>query len=234
MGEEKIAVRCRNNLEWDKVKEKIGGCFATWQDEVPTGRADCINMDGLGWSTEGHYSKKGYTIISAQEYLNEEEFSVGDLVEILEMQDGRNYVGQTAVINQRSETLPLPLEVRFDCGTTWWYKKNRLKKLTTKPKTKTTEETILSDKDYFDKHEEELCAEAIGMHKDANPNEEEKTMDINKNVLQVFKEDAELAGKIAKRFGSQYDTTDRDTIALKRDKEQLIAIIKDEEAEEEK
>ena len=60
----------------------------------------------------------------------------------------------------------------------------------------------------------------------------EKTMNINDNVLEVF-ENSKDAKKIAIRFGAQYGITDRDTLALKRDKKELLAIIAAEEKEAE-
>jgi hypothetical protein len=59
----------------------------------------------------------------------------------------------------------------------------------------------------------------------------ENNMNISDNILTVF-EKSEDAKKVANRFGDQYGNTDRDLLALKRDKKDLLAIIKDEEEEE--
>jgi hypothetical protein len=56
----------------------------------------------------------------------------------------------------------------------------------------------------------------------------ESDMNISDNILIVF-EKSEDAKKVANRFGKQYGDTDRDLLALKRDKKDLLAIIKDEE-----
>lgn len=64
--------------------------------------------------------------------------------------------------------------------------------------------------------------------------EEEKVMDISNNILAVWQEDAVLAGKISVRFGSQYDNSERSLLALKRNKEALVKILKDEELEAKK
>jgi hypothetical protein len=80
---------------------------------------------------------------------------------------------------------------------------------------------------------EAYMSQHYGHIKPTTKTTKENNMDINRNVLEIFKEDAVLAGKIANRFGDQYGTTDRDTIALERDKEDLLAIIKAEEDAEE-
>lgn len=60
----------------------------------------------------------------------------------------------------------------------------------------------------------------------------ESNMNISDNILTVFEDSATTAGKIAKRFGSEYGDTTRDLLALKRDKKDLLAIIKAEEEKE--
>ena len=60
----------------------------------------------------------------------------------------------------------------------------------------------------------------------------ENNMNISDNILTVFEDSATTAGKVAKRFGSEYGDTTRDLLALKRDKKDLLAIIKDEEEAE--
>jgi hypothetical protein len=59
--------------------------------------------------------------------------------------------------------------------------------------------------------------------------QEEVEMNIGKSFIKVFKEDAELAANMSERFGSQYGETERDLLALKRDKKELLAIVKAEE-----
>ena len=62
----------------------------------------------------------------------------------------------------------------------------------------------------------------------------ENKMNISDNILEVFEDSATMAGKIANRFGSEYGDTTRDLFALKRDKKDLLAILKAEEAETKK
>ena len=55
-------------------------------------------------------------------------------------------------------------------------------------------------------------------------------MEISKNILEVF-ENSKDAAKVAERFRGQYWDSDRDLLALERDKEDLLAIIAKEEAQ---
>lgn len=135
-----------------------------------------------------------------------------------------------------------------------WNLKRDGVRLANQPKT-TKEEEIKLD-DLTDVQQEELCAlcEAIletdrsrceaNIHRcnqafemyleEINPNEkEESTMEIKSNFIEVFNDDAKLAAKMSKRFGDQYsNNTDRDLIALERDKEKLVQILEAEEGEE--
>jgi hypothetical protein len=68
--------------------------------------------------------------------------------------------------------------------------------------------------------------------KDVREKTKENNMNISDNILTVFEDSATTAGKIAKRFGGEYGDSTRDLLALKRDKEDLLKIIKDEEEAE--
>ena len=59
----------------------------------------------------------------------------------------------------------------------------------------------------------------------------ENNMNISDNILEVF-ENSKDAKKVAARFGSEYGDTTRDLLALKRDKDDLLAIIEAEEKAE--
>ncbi len=61
--------------------------------------------------------------------------------------------------------------------------------------------------------------------------EEESNMNISDNIAEVFESSTKTAKKVAARFGDQYGNTDRDLLALKRDKPELLAIIAEEEKE---
>jgi hypothetical protein len=61
----------------------------------------------------------------------------------------------------------------------------------------------------------------------------EDKMEISNNIFEVF--DKTDMKKVQERFGDQYSpNSDRDLLALKRDKKDLLAIIKKEEEEAEK
>jgi hypothetical protein len=61
----------------------------------------------------------------------------------------------------------------------------------------------------------------------------EDNMNISDNIAEVF-ENTKEAKKVAARFAGQYGNTDRDLLALRRDKKDLLAIIKKEEDEAKK
>ena len=194
---EKIAVHCETKEEWIKVQGKAFGRIRT---SIFAG-ADCINPAST-WASKRHYQGEGYTIISAQEYLKEDEFKVGGKVIFLHA-DGfesncGNYTGGLKLGDTYMISKARDGGVKVE-GDTWWH-----------------------DKRHF----------TVTPNFDQTKTIKEEAMNINDNVLEVFKEDAVMAGKISKRFGSQYGTIDRDTLALKRDKKDLLAIIKKEEAEE--
>jgi hypothetical protein len=195
-----IAVHCKTEEEWHKVRQKYGRHHSDtgWRQYA---EQTCVCH--AGFHCKQHYEEKGYTIISSEEYLKEgenevSEFKVGDRVECIDIGNSsaqaRLEVGKLYTIRsfcKHSDNFYLK-------ETGYNYPPRKFKLATNKPTIKTTKE---------------------------------ETMNINDNVLEVFKEDAVLAGKVAKRFGSQYGTTDRDTIALKRDKKELLAIIKADEEE---
>lgn len=67
---------------------------------------------------------------------------------------------------------------------------------------------------------------------------EESTMaQIQDNFIEVFSKDTKLAARMSERFGAQYSNDDRDLLALRRDKDELVKILDAEEkkaAKEEK
>ena len=209
---EKIAVHCKTMEEWGKVLIKIDKVNTMWKKAFNDYKDSCINPADPATCDKTYYIREGYTIISAEEYLKEEGFKVGDRVECinalgisalnegdiniitcLDKQDGESYVGFKGNTSSSANYL----STRF----------------------------VLVNK----REDTNRCTDIINqaLHNITK----EETMTINDNVLEVFKEDAVMAGKVAKRFGTQYGTEDRDALALKRDKKDLLAIIKAEEEE---
>lgn len=88
---EKIAVHCPTQELWDKVQDK-----ALLTKKWPRGSrgeysplSPCLNLAKkyLDKCENSFYERSGYTIISAEEYLNEREFKVGDRVECIDEGD---------------------------------------------------------------------------------------------------------------------------------------------------
>ena len=68
MYEEMTAVHCPTQELWDAVKKKSGYRQGSWFDETAH-----IRLSGGMGHNHGveHYTDKGFTILSAEEYLNE-------------------------------------------------------------------------------------------------------------------------------------------------------------------
>jgi len=201
---EKIAVHCPTRDLWDRVQIKLyGGIeYTYWECH---GTNACVSLNKSGTSRRSSYRSWGYTIISAEDYLMEEDnvkFKVGDRVVGIDIEHGSYipFCGVEGIITSASNITSIPLfTVEWDNGKKKEMYGKRFK-LATSNQTKTTKE---------------------------------ETMNINDNVLEVF-ENSKDAKKVAQRFGDQYGTTDRDTIALNNDKKKLLAIIEAEEKEEKK
>lgn len=59
------AIHCKTRELYDKVKKKLKPTLSiSW-----TGDNFCINVDGRAWCTLAWYQKEGYTIITAEEFL---------------------------------------------------------------------------------------------------------------------------------------------------------------------
>jgi hypothetical protein len=212
---EKIAVQTFTKKEFLKVIEKIpvGNWDNNCSDDInvyDVYKSDtCIDLIDGGYDHIEEF--KGYTIITAEEYLKEggeAEFKVGDRVECIADGDGAK-IGMLGTVKEASDQSCLAIEFDgyIDTGHTCynyckdsmgrWVKNTYLRKITKQTKTE----------------------------------KENKDMEIGKHFMVIFKEDAELAVKMTKRFGYQYSGDDRDLIALKRDKKDLLAIVKAEEDE---
>ena len=81
--EEKIAVHCKTEDEWNGVVSelKLNKSGYKWGDSCGT---TCISTDGSGYGSISIQEEDGYKIISAADYLKEgdvSEFKVGDRVE---------------------------------------------------------------------------------------------------------------------------------------------------------
>jgi hypothetical protein len=247
---EKIAVQCETEEDRAKVMSKAYSDGYSWQNGAKKEAAEVLRKEspflGLPWRKDETCLvnmnkdlalKDGYIIIPAAEYLKEEEFKVGDRVECI---NGTWLtLGSIYTING------------VGCDTKFPYIINNYS--IPSHHIKLAPKEVATDEDYFEKHQDEICGsceeahgcngsypdslcegrwceEMVDEHKDANLNEMEETMNINNNVLEVF-ENSKDAKKVANRFGDQYGTNDRDTLALRRDKKDLLAIIKAEEDE---
>lgn len=139
----KIAVHCKTEEEWNKVLVKIDKVDHTaWRNAFHDYRNPCINPDDPATCDKTYYKERGYTIISAQEYLN--EFKVGDRVEILSgcitgNSDLIGKVGQITNIHKSSDN-PFRVETKIFTSSGHNYGWFKEVKLATKPKT--TEETM--------------------------------------------------------------------------------------------
>lgn len=200
---ERIAVLCRTKELSHKVQEKS---FAE-------GRYWCSSGEGLkDYYGECEYflieeneisrtcsPSSAYTIISAEEYLREEEvFKVGDRVECIGI-SGITEKYSKAIVKLGHKYIVSHIFNNGTCGI----------------------------------EEAESCVEKIDFKlttKQTKTKKENKSMEIGKSFIKVFKSDAELALKMSDRFGAQYSNSDRDQIALERDKKQLLSIV---EAEDE-
>ena len=147
----KVAVHCKTEEEWARVKVAMKTDYPVWDQIVVGEESNCILENERGWCGIEYSKREGYHIISAQEYLGDK-----------------------------------PDNLYFDIiGTTT------------------------------------ITFNGINI-----PKGEDK-MNISDNVFEVFnKEDMK---KVQERFGAQYGDTDRDLLALKRDKTDLLKIIKKEE-----
>lgn len=208
---EKIAVRCKTEEEWDKVRGKHDGGSSTPNWTGPNADPDCrkhgaciyVSGDESGYDARIDAERNGYTIISAQTYLREVKdeviFQAGDRVECIKHEGSRSGYDlelRYYIIDGFGGVNRSHLELK-GLSKSKTFKKERFKLATNKPTT----------------------------------TKEETTMNISDNFVEVFDSSAKLAKKMAVRFGEQYGDTDRDLIALERDKGKLMAIL---EAEEEK
>jgi hypothetical protein len=216
MGEEKIAIHCKTEEEFESVKKKNG--FSPGKKYRNAGGEDpCWTMSGEFCYRE-FYEERGYTIIPASDYLKDEEFKVGDRVECIKPYTDTIQVGETGVVVEvRKHNIAikwdkLGIENRHTCGNLcedgygYYVLKENVKKAN-QPKT---------------------------TKKGASKMSEGKTVAIGSIFLEVFTNGKE-AKKMSDRFGDQYGSNpDRDLIALQNDRSALVAIVKAEEAEKAK
>lgn len=77
---EKIAVLCKSKKEWDGVKKKLDKRgLSTWEVMNKYYSELCIYTDDKGCDKPIHAERDGYTIMLAQEYLNEGGADVSDI-----------------------------------------------------------------------------------------------------------------------------------------------------------
>lgn len=161
--EDKIAVQCNTEDEWRKVKKKAGFSLPF---PLPEREGEPLSITIGGGYNGGHGGNKcnidlGYTIISAAEYLNEggkdvSEFKVGDRVEITEIQDGEDYVGERLKITTVHSASGISVTCRTPEGHTWYFSHGNFKALTNKSKENKMNTNI---SEVFDKTKDALLVE---------------------------------------------------------------------------
>ncbi|MCK5237183.1 MAG: hypothetical protein KAR06_09375 [Deltaproteobacteria bacterium] len=145
-----------------------------------------------------------YNIIPASEYLKEKE-------EEFKVGDRVKCIGEKYIDSVMYNVCTI-LEIHNENGSMklkegveeYWYPKKDFKLVESTNQPKTT------------KKEESIMAE------------------IRENFITAFPKDTKLAAKMAARFGNQYDNSDRDLLALERDKDELVKILDAEEKAAEK
>lgn len=207
---EKIAVHCKTKEEWEGVREKMGYpvklCAWGAVSASENNKDDlCIYIPGAGFDHKTHALRNGYTIIPASEYLG--EFQVGDRVECISIDEINGSVWNHASLGEIYTVKRVNNDSLALDGYGGCPKKKRFKKISTnQPKTTKKEASIMS----------------------------EANVKIGSIFLEVFS-NGKQAKKMSDRFGDQYgNNPDRDLIALENDKDKLVKILKDEDAEEAK
>lgn len=209
---EKIAVHTFTREEFLNVIEKIP--IGSWDSADRDDREvydvyesnTCIDLSDGGYDHMEGFD--GYTIISAEEYLREVEFKVGDRVEIVK-EHGDAQIGAKGIVISTNHTMyeQKHIGVKFD---------ERIN----------TSSDVAKEKGYG----YYVYPECLKLIKSNKTKKENNNMDISDNILEVF-ENSKDAKKVAVRFKGQYGDTDRDLLALRRDAKDLLAIIKKEEDE---
>jgi hypothetical protein len=215
MSEEKIAIWCKNKEEWAAVRSKHG--FNTVKKFSNGGPNPCweISPDRGDFSRKDYYVDEGYTIIPASEYLKDGELKVGDRVRVVSKErfKGSPYFNSDMdeLLGSQDERVISSLSRVDDV----------------------TRCTLRGCSWVFDIRWLEKVNQPKTTKKGAS-----KMAEIKTNFMEAFPKDTKLAVKMSARFGDQYSNTDRDKLALERDKGDLVKILKDEEdaekAEEEK
>jgi hypothetical protein len=110
---------------WDKVQEKAFGTIKWTYSAYGCESQAYISLTGSGTSYDiNYYKRKGYTIISAEEYLKEDSFQVGDSVECVRLAECKAdrerqiktgiTVGSIHIIERICSEYPIP---HFSFGT---------------------------------------------------------------------------------------------------------------------
>lgn len=154
--EEKIAVHCKTEEEWDAVREKVKpGNPWEYDSNLP-----CIRLpDGSYRNTREHFVDDDLTIIPASEYLKEEEFKVGDRVECINIDSMKGSTCKSLILGKVYSVTSVSrvwLSVEGAHGSPH---KERFKKVSTnQPKTtKKEEEMNQIIKDVFEKESSEVA-----------------------------------------------------------------------------
>lgn len=109
--DERIAVRCRNEKEWEEVKEKRdkGGTVSFQEASNGEGHGcPCLCLEDHCYSNISFLEGQGYTIISAKEYLRKDDTAEGAAAYGRFMggdQWGTEHLSDTRCINILNETL---------------------------------------------------------------------------------------------------------------------------------
>ncbi len=174
---DKVAIQCPTEELWDKVKKEMNKRNGTYWDpeynRCVVGKNTCIVEEACdnspGYGSQPHWERQGYTIISASEYLGENEFQVGDRVEFLGMDSlgcytewadrDRLRIGQEYVIKNRSaDSIKLKNTPKM-----FWHKECFFKSINNQSnQTKTTKEETMKKaiEDNFEKTKDANLVEA--------------------------------------------------------------------------
>jgi hypothetical protein len=222
MSEEKIAVHCETEEEWEAVQEKAFKEGFLW----PSGRhkstaypesnhiifrKDTAFRKGameISHSDREWARGKGYTIIPASEYLEEAvEFSI-EVYTTSELDIIRSHYSDLPSIGSGGYVYPTNVQVKNG--------------------------TVTKDFGVLKKHYSFDEWQASTNQPKTTKKEESTMADIKESFITAFPKDTKLAAKMSARFGEQYDNTDRDILALERDKDDLVKILDAEEKAAEK
>ncbi|MEE9354227.1 MAG: hypothetical protein V3U75_01420 [Methylococcaceae bacterium] len=189
----KVAVHCKTRGEWDDMSQHLKNMNHYECDVAYLSSHPCYNFDGTRGSKKG-FEEEGYRIISAQEYLGEEEINqkgeskvvvkVGDKVLITGVQDGEDFCGEELVVRRVYDGGDV--DVRLPDGGSWYFETCNFK---------TTTNNIKG----------------------------EDKMNVNNTIAKVFK-DVDEAILVTKWMGNEYEENNHRALCdLRRNKKEALA-----------